>query len=129
MDDSDDDVRARLVHWRNSLPEKAIHHLAMDQNHQVRKSLAYTENLPSEVQQRLANDIYDVQKELASNATISALTQQQLLDNGNREVHYALAGNRNLTGPIMAQLAEMHDSEIRVQLARTMPLPLQSLVN
>ena len=118
MDDSDDDVRARLVHWRNSLPEKAIHHLAMDQNHQVRKSLAYTENLPSEVQQRLANDIYDVQKELASNSTISALTQQQLLDNGNQEVHYALAGNRNLTGPIMAQLAEMHDSEIRAQLAR-----------
>jgi hypothetical protein len=60
-----------------------------------------------EVQQRLANDIYDVQKELASNATISALTQQQLLDNGNQEVHYALAGNRNLTGPIMAQLAEI----------------------
>ncbi|KAE9774375.1 hypothetical protein GP662_36885, partial [Escherichia coli] len=99
-------------------PEKAIHHLAMDQNHQVRKSLAYTENLPSEVQQRLANDIYDVQKELASNSTISALTQQQLLDNGNQEVHYALAGNRNLTGTIMAQLAEMHDSEIRAQLAR-----------
>lgn len=123
MADSHDSVRVALVRWRKSLPANALHHLSMDSHDEVRRALACTPNLPEEVQLRLASDNHDVQINLAPNPQLSTTTQQQLLNNGHQDVHRALARNGNLTGPIMAQLAEMRDIDTRVQLAGNSALP------
>lgn len=117
MCDENDDVRERLVRWRQNVLPSVQHHLATDSKAEIRQYLAYSRDLPDEVQQLLANDLPEVQSELANNASINATIQQQLLDRGNTETRRNLARNQALVGSVQARLAEDSDVEIRSALA------------
>ncbi|MFJ4373331.1 AAA family ATPase [Pseudomonas japonica] len=125
MHDSNDDVREYLVSWPQKPAPSVQAHLANDASASIRKYLARREELSETVQQRLANDLAQVQCALAGNACITAAVQRHLLEHGDSDTRRALAGNEALSGPVQARLAEDPSVEVRVTLARNAALALE----
>lgn len=117
MRDESDDVRKRLVRWRDSVLPSVQRHLACDPQVEIRKCLASIKGLRDEIQQRLCDDVPEVQQKLASNVCIAATTQQYLLDKGGADISLILARNTSLIEPLQTKLADDSNMEVLIALA------------
>lgn len=117
MRDESDDVRKRLVRWRDSVLPSVQRHLACDPQVEIRKCLASIKGLRDEIQQRLCDDVPEVQQKLASNVCIAATTQQYLLDKGGADISLILARNTSLIEPLQTKLADDSNMGILIALA------------